>query len=149
VIRLEQERRYGVARDAAFEYVTDPRNWPAFWPDLAGIDDPEARWRRPGDTMRLRMRLAGRATDLVMVLDEYAPPSLVTYRTEQPGLPDARHERHFEPDGDGLRYRVAVSYDPRPGLHGLLDRTLVRWGIRRALRRTLDNLEHVLPPAGA
>jgi hypothetical protein len=57
---------------------------------------------------------------------------------------ESRHfpiARRFEPAGDGFVSRLVVSYRPRGGLTGLLDRTLVRRGIRRALRATLDNLD--------
>ena len=64
MIRLEESRRYPVSRESAFAYITDTRNWPSYWPDLLGIADPDhARWKHPGDEMRLRMRLNGRPVD--------------------------------------------------------------------------------------
>jgi Polyketide cyclase / dehydrase and lipid transport len=141
-IRLERARSYPSPRDRAFAYITDPRNRPDYWPDLVAVEDPgQSRWRDPGDTMRLRMRLLGRETTLLMTLDRLEPGSLVTYGSVQPGLPDARHERHFEPSAGGFTYRLVVTYAARPGPAGWLDRTVVRRGIDRALRRTLDNLD--------
>jgi hypothetical protein len=61
------------------------------------------------------------------------------------GLPDARHERHFAPTDGGFRYRLVVEYAPRPGVKGLYDRLLVRRGVDRALRRTIENLERAFP----
>jgi hypothetical protein len=55
-------------------------------------------------------------------------PNRVAYRTVQAGLPDADHERLFEPRNDGFRYRLTVSYRPRRGFAALLDRTVVRLG---------------------
>ncbi|HEX5993611.1 MAG TPA: SRPBCC family protein, partial [Jiangellales bacterium] len=130
---------YSVERQAAFEYVTDLRSWPDYWPNLLAVVDAN-EWGRPGGTARVRMRLAGRKVELRMILDDFRPPSLVRYVSIQPGLPDAEHERHFEPTGDGFRYRLVVRYRPRPGLAGVLDRTVIRWGIDRALRATLANL---------
>jgi hypothetical protein len=143
MIRLEESRRYPAQRDAAFAYITDPRNWPDYWPDLVAVADPaNARWRQPGDEMKLRMRLNGRPVDLHLTLGELVAPSLVRYRSVQSGLPDVAHERHFVADGgSGFEYRLVVSYEPRRGAAGVLDRTLVRYGMRRALRRTLDNLD--------
>jgi hypothetical protein len=149
-IELEAHRRYPTAPGAAFDYITDPHNWPEYWPDLVAVHDLErARWREPGDTMRLRMRLAGRETDLTMTLREFVAGSLVTYRSVQAGLPDVEHERHWTA-GDarnGFDYRLVVRYAPRPGLAGLLDRTVVRLATARALRKTLDNLEQRLGSA--
>jgi hypothetical protein len=76
-----------VPRKAAFSYVTDPANRPGCWPDLAAVAGT-ARGERPGDVMRLRAKLAGRAVDLTMTLREFVEPTLVTYRSVQAGLPD-------------------------------------------------------------
>ena len=76
-----------------------------------------------------------------MALARIDPYSAVEYTSVQRGLPDARHERHFE-DADGdLAYRIVVSYQPRPGWRSVFDRLLVRRGILRAARKTLANLD--------
>ena len=92
------------------------------------------------------MRLAGRVTELHMTLDELSRPALVRYHSTQQGVPDAAHERHFEPAAAGFNYRLVVTFAPRAGFAGLFDRTVVRYAASRALRRTLDNLEGRLPP---
>jgi hypothetical protein len=81
-----------------------------------------------------------------MTLRSFEPDRYVAYDSTQAGLPDARHGRHFEEVPDGFLYRLTVEYEPRPGLRGLADRTVVRRGIARALRRTTSNLETALPP---
>jgi uncharacterized protein YndB with AHSA1/START domain len=145
--RVEESRYFPVAREEAFDYITDPRNWNRYWPNVVAVPELEvAQWRQPGDTMRLRMRLAARIVDLHMTLDRIDRPSRVEYHTAQRGLPTAEHVRIFEPAGDGFVYRLGVSYRPRRGLTGVLDRTLVRRGIRRALRTTLDNLDRGFLP---
>jgi len=79
-----------------------------------------------------------------MTITAFEPNRLVTYTSTQPGLPDASHERHFEADGTGFTYRLVVEYEPRRGIAGLLDRTLLARGIRRAFRRTFEALEQEL-----
>jgi polyketide cyclase/dehydrase/lipid transport protein len=150
VVRIEASSTFSVEREAGFDYITDPTNWPQFWPDLVDIPDLDrAKWQEPGDTMRLRMRLAGRLTDLHMTLDQLDRPALVLYHTAQQGLPDATHERYFEPAAGGFTYRLVVSFTPRAGPAGLFDRTLFRYAAARALRRTIDNLAQELPVRGA
>ncbi|MCP9486301.1 MAG: SRPBCC family protein [Gaiellaceae bacterium MAG52_C11] len=145
-MRIEASRTLPVDREVGFDYITDPKNWPHFWPDLVDIPGlGRLSWQEPGDTMRLRMRLAGRAIDLDMTLEELRRPALVRYRTAQQGMPDTAHERYFEPAATGFEYRLVVSFMPRSGLAGLFDRTLLRYATARALRRTLDNLVRQLP----
>jgi Polyketide cyclase / dehydrase and lipid transport len=86
--RIETSNTFPVEREVGFQYITEPTNWPKFWPDLVDIPDLDrARWRDPGDSVRLRMRLAGRIADLRMTLDELSPPALVRYHTVQQGMP--------------------------------------------------------------
>jgi hypothetical protein len=150
VVRIEASRTFSVDQEAGFDYITDPANWPQFWPDLVDIPDlGRARWEQPGDTMRLRMRLAGRLTEVHMTLDQLERPALVLYHTVQNRMPDATHERHFEPAAEGFNYRLVVSFTPRAGPAGLFDRTLFRYAAARALRQALDNLAQQLPSPGA
>jgi uncharacterized protein YndB with AHSA1/START domain len=138
-VRIEVESRFGVSPHEGFGYITDPANWPEYWPDLVRIE-PGSRWREPGDRTRLVLRLLGRPVELEMTLRRLVPDRVVVYTSAQRGLPDAHHERHFADDGGGLGYRIVVTYEARAGWRGFLDRTLVRLAIERAARRTIANL---------
>ena len=139
-MRLELTRRFAVPLREGFDYIVEPGNWPAYWPGLIRVE-PGSRWREPGDRARVVMRLLGRAVELEMTLRVFDPYRLVAYDSVQRGLPDARHERGFADCGDGFEYRLAVEFEPRPGLRGGIDRLLVRRAIGRTLRRTLANLD--------
>jgi hypothetical protein len=93
-------------------------------------------------------RLLGRDRELAMTITTFEPNRLVAYTSTQPGLPDAYHERQFSFDGDGFVYGLVVEYEPRGGVAGLLDRILLRRGIRRAFERTFDALERELRIVG-
>jgi uncharacterized protein YndB with AHSA1/START domain len=141
--RIELGRRFDVPLRSGFDYITDPANWPEYWPGFVGLD-AGSRWREPGDRARLVLRLLGRPVELDMTLTRLEPYRLVEYTSLQRGLPPARHERHFVADGDGFRYRLVVELAPRPGMRGVLDRILVARATARALRQTLDNLQRRL-----
>ena len=143
MIRIEHERTFTTPVERGFSIITDVANWPSYWPGLLRVE-PESRWREPGDQARLILRLLGREVELAMTLREFVPNRLVAYDSVQAGLPNAYHERHFQPVDDGFAYRIVVEYEPRGGPRGLLDRTVVRRGIARAVRETLLNLERVL-----
>ena len=143
-MRAECEGDFDVPLDAGFAYITDPANWPDFWPDLVRIE-PGCRWIAPGDEAQLVTRLLGREVALRMRLLRFEPNRLVEYESTQDGLPPARHERRFDATNDGFRYRLVVDFEPRSGLLGVFDRILVRRGVERVLRRTVANLERALP----
>ena len=143
MIRIERERVFRVPVERGFSIITDVGNWPSYWPGLVRVE-PGSRWGTPGDRARLIVRLLGREVELAMTLREFVPNRRVTYDSIQAGLPGAHHERHFRPVDGGFAYRIVVEYEPRRGPRGLLDRTVVRRGIDRAVRATMVNLEHVL-----
>jgi uncharacterized protein YndB with AHSA1/START domain len=140
VVRLEASRRFDVPVERGFAFITDTANWSTFWPGYVRLEEG-SRWGASGDTTRLVTRLFGRERELAMTIKAFEPNRLVTYTSTQPGLPDAYHERHFGPDGDGFVYRLVVEYEPRGGVAGLFDRFLLERGIRRAFERTFVALE--------
>jgi hypothetical protein len=140
-IRVELAHRFAVGLRDGFDYITDLDNWHEYWPGFVRVE-PGSQWNAPRDKTRLVLRLLGRETEITMTLGRLEPYRLVEYESEQPGLPDARHERHFSDDGQGhLAYRAVVEYVPRDGPRGLFDRVLVRRAIKRALVTTLENLD--------
>ena len=143
VKRLEAAHRYDVPVERGFVFVTDTANWSKFWPGYVRLEDGSS-WGAVGDTARLTTRLLGRERELTMTITAFEPNRLVTYDSTQPGLPDASHERHFEPDGEGFVYRVVVAYEPRSGIAALFDRLLLEQGIRRAFQSTFAALEREL-----
>jgi Polyketide cyclase / dehydrase and lipid transport len=136
---IEARRRFPVSLEHGFDYITDLRNWPAYWPGLVRVD-PSSAWADPGDRARLTIRLLGREVDLELTLQRFERYRRVEYTSVQPGLPDARHARLFTAANGGFDYAIVVDYEPRSGLRGLLDRTVLRRGISRAVAQTLRNL---------
>jgi Polyketide cyclase / dehydrase and lipid transport len=149
MLRIEEAQVFPVSREVGFDYITDLRSWREYWPGFVGIrDESQAQWANPGNRVRLDLRLLGRTVTLNMDLEEFRRPAAVVYRTRQSGFPDAHHERHFDPVTDGFLYRIVVEYEPRKGLAGVFDRTLLQRAVRRTARQTIRNLSKALrPPA--
>jgi hypothetical protein len=141
--RVEAAHLFHVPVERGFAFVTDTRNWSKFWPGYVRLEQGSS-WGAAGETATLVTRLFGRERLLTMRITAFESNRLVTYTSTQPGLPDASHERHFEPDGEGFIYRLVVAYEPRGGIAGLFDRFLLAREIRRALRRTFAALEQEL-----
>ena len=139
-MRVELAHRYDVPVERGFAFITSTANWPTFWPGFVRLE-PGSEWSAAGDTARLVTRLLGRDRELAMTIKAFERNRLVTYTSTQPGLPDAYHERHFEPHGDGFVYRLVVEYEPRGGVGGVFDRLLLARGIRRAFESTFAALD--------
>jgi hypothetical protein len=145
-MRIESEHRYDVPVERGFAFVTDTENWPKFWPGYVRLE-PGSTWGAVGDTARLVTRILGRERTLTMNITRFEPNRLVTYTSTQPGLPDARHERHFVTEGTGFVYRLVVEVEPRRGPKGVLDRLVLPRGIRRAFASTFAALARELGSA--
>jgi uncharacterized protein YndB with AHSA1/START domain len=143
VTRVEVTHRYDVPVERGFAFITDTANWSKFWPGYVRLEEGSS-WGQVGDAARLTTRLLGRERELTMTITAFEPNRLVAYTTRQPGLPDASHERHFEPDGEGFVYRLVVEYEPRGGIAALFDRLLLERGIRRAFEATFTALKREL-----
>jgi hypothetical protein len=113
MIRVEIEHTFAVSVGEAFGYITDTGNWAEYWPDFVRVQDPaSARWTNPGDEITIVLKLLGRERAMHMKLKEFQTNALVTYVSNQRGLPDARHERYFKAVSGGVQYRVVVGYEP-------------------------------------
>ena len=139
-IRIDAERRLPVSLRDGFDYITNPVNWPEYWPRLVRIASAP-RWREPGDRARLVLHLLHRDVELDMTLERIEPYRLIQYTSRQRGLPVARHWRHFDEIDGELAYRIAVEYQPRSGWRSLFDELVVRRAVERSARETMINLE--------
>jgi hypothetical protein len=139
-VRIDVERRFAVPVREGFDYITDPVNWPAYWPRFVRLD-PASRWRDPGDRARLTLRMLARDVELEMTLARREPCRVVEYTSTQRGFPAARHWRHFDEADGGLAYRIVIELTPRAGWRGAFDRTLVRAVVARTARETMANLQ--------
>jgi hypothetical protein len=145
-MRIEREHRFPVPVETGFAFITDLANWPRYWPGLVRVE-PGSRWVSPGDETRVVVRLLGREVELRLTMRRFEVNVLVEYDSVQAGLPDAHHERHFDSANGSFDYRLVVEYEPRGGVKGIYDRVLVRRGVERAMRDTVENLKAALTPA--
>lgn len=95
-IRIEVEHRLPVSVHDGFDYITNPDNWPEYWPGLVRITSA-GRWREPGDRACLVLRMLRREVELEMKLVRFEPYRLVEYTSQQRGLPAARHLAPLRP----------------------------------------------------
>ena len=143
--RIEASHHFDVPVERGFAFITNTANWSTFWPGYIRLQEG-SHWGSRGDVSRLVTRFLGRERVLTMTTKAFEPNRLVVYSSEQDGLPDALHERHFTPDGTGFVYRLAVEYRPRPGIAGVFDRLLLPRAIQRAFQRTFAALVRELFP---
>jgi len=143
-VRIEVIHTFDVSVAEAFAYITDTKNWPEYWPGFVRIETAAAAsWSTAGDKTTVVITLLNRERALNMELESFRKDARVTYVSRQRGLPDVRHERHFEAARDGCRYRLIVEYEPRRGFAGLFDKIILRRSAEQALRKTVHNLDRI------
>mgnify|MGYP003293949523 CR=1 FL=1 len=55
-MRIERDHLFDVPLEAGFEYVTDPANWPSYWPGIVGVEpggqglDPLVGFAQPAES---------------------------------------------------------------------------------------------------
>ena len=113
------------------------KNWPEYWPDFIRIESPPAGgWSRPGDKVTVEIRLLHRARALNMELEEFQKDARVRYVSRQRGLPDVRHERHFDAASRAAHTAWSSNTSPTGA-----DRAL-RQAVRQTIHRTGDAQGH-------
>jgi hypothetical protein len=143
-VNIEVSHTFPVSVSEAFSYITDMKNWPKFWPDFVRIENPsEAKWSNPSDKVTVVIKLLNRERALNMELKEFQRDMRVTYVSRQQGLPDARHERHFKTVPEGFEFRLVVEYEHRRGFAGIFDRLLFKGSVKKALQKTVKNLDSI------
>jgi hypothetical protein len=144
MMRIEEHCTFPVSAEDAFDYITDLDNWPHYWPGFVRFEDRErSHWGIPGGMVTPVIQLLGREVPLHITLQEFERGRIVRYISQQPGLADAYHERHFSAVPEGCSYRAVVCSQPRWKWLGVYDRLLVRRAVKRTLHRTMANLQAV------
>lgn len=145
MIRINIRHAFPLSAEEAFGYITNLSNWPQYWPDFIRLEELGAiDWGSEGARVKVVIKLLGRETAMDIVLQRFVTNALVKYVSRQKGLPEIRHQRHFEDAPGGCEFRLVMEYEPRRGLKGLFDRTLLRLSIVKAIRKTLRNLDNNL-----
>ena len=134
-----------VPGDEAFEFVSEPANWPLFFGSMRSAERQEG-WGQVGGRAQVVTRFAGRVVTSEVELTGWDPPRSFRYIMRQRGLPDLDNDRVFEPAGTGTRLRSVTTVEARPGAMALVDRLYARVLLRkyhramarlpRAVRRT-------------
>ncbi|HUS23782.1 MAG TPA: SRPBCC family protein [Candidatus Binatia bacterium] len=156
MVTIEERHVFARPLQETFGYITDTRNWPEYWPSLRGFRGADGaltqvapRWNRPGDALTLVLHILNRDVAVTLTIREFEPDRHVKYVTSQPGLAEAFHERYFSAVPGGTEFHARVSYPPRRGWKGFVDRVLVKRAVRRTLTRAIANVETVFARAPA
>jgi hypothetical protein len=89
-VRIELTKNLPVALREGFDYITDVRNWPEYWPHFVEIPEGDAvRWREAGDRAAVVIETRGRPTELRMTLEEFVPTACSRRRMIRPVIHEA------------------------------------------------------------
>jgi uncharacterized protein YndB with AHSA1/START domain len=131
-----------VPPDRAFEFVSDPGNWPVFFHAVRSAE-ASSQWGRPGGRGHMVTAFLGRMVHSDLELTEWDPPRGFRYTARQRGRPDLDNRRVFAEVAGGTRLIGTTRIPARRGLHGAVDRLSLRV-LHRAYGEAMARLPHVL-----
>ncbi len=127
--------------DEAFAFVSEPSNWPAFFPSVRSVSK-EQGWEAVGGRASMASDFLGRTVAAELEMTVWDPPREFRYLMRQVGGPPLDNRRVFEPVPGGTRLRGSTEGTMRLGPRGLIDRVRVQ-----ALRRIYAEAMKRLPEA--
>ena len=130
-----------IPMDEAFEFASEPANWPLFFESMRSVERQEG-WGKVGGRAQVVTRFLGRVVTSELELTEWDPPRSFRYIIHQRGRPALDNNRMFEPAGTGTRLRFTTTAEARPGAMALVD-----WLYRRALLRMYRRAMARMPQA--
>ena len=117
--------RYGavlpISIDQAFDFVSNPANWPSFFQRMESAEAVEG-WGAVGGRPRWSHRIFGQDIGTDLVLLEWNRPHSFRYVGHNHGRADTDNSRVFEVVPGGTRLTGTTTAQPQPGLSGWLDR---------------------------
>lgn len=134
-------RSFPAPRKEAFEFLTEPRNWPRFYSNLTDVDGGSS-WSAAGDKATFGYSILGRRVEATATLEEFVYGELVRHTVQIPGLPEVHQEWVYDDDDGGFTVEVTMN-TPETGsfLGKAIDRLLIPRALNRDLDRTLENME--------
>ena len=138
-------RAFDVARKDAFEYLTTPANWPAFYSGLIEVVDANgAGFAKAGDQVGFKYSLLGRVVHGVATLEEIQYGESVRHTVAVPGLPDVHQEWQYLDRGEGCEVSVTMNSGEASTFMGrAIDRFVIPRTLSRDLERTLENISEM------
>lgn len=143
--QMTSTAEFPVERTAAFEFLTDPTNWPLFYSGLTGLvgDEPQSLARK-GDEVRFRYSVLGRSLEATAVAEEVVPGERLRHTVSVAGLPDVHQEWVYTDEPGGFALQVTMNTGPTDSFFGrAIDRFLVPRVLQRDLEKTLENMEQM------
>lgn len=124
--------------DEAFDFVSDPANWPSFIESMESAERLEG-WGTPGGRARMVTRVSGRRLTTELELVEWERPTRFRYIGHNESRADMDNSRVFEAVPEGTRLTGTTTAHARPGLAMLVD-LVAAVALRRMLHRAMKEL---------
>lgn len=124
--------------DDAFDFVSNPANWPTFFSSCTSAEALDG-WGAEGGRAKMTSAVFGRELTSEVVLLEWDRPRRFRYVMHTSGRADTDNVRVFVAVPGGTRFTGTTVARPRPGLNGVVD-ALTMLGLRRILVRGMREL---------
>src|SRR5689334_12359560 len=131
MVRIDVFHTFPVSASEGFAYLLNIDNWGQFWAGFVRVENQTSTtFDRPGVVVRMKLGI----DTIDMFVQEVQKDAFLQYKTRQRLAPVMLHERYYKDVPGGFEYRVIITYEPRKGIFGLLDRTVVKRSLLKGTR---------------
>jgi uncharacterized membrane protein len=142
MVRIERNILINAPVESVFEYHSDPRNSPEYWPSFIEVKDIE-ELPNGGKKYSWVYKMAGIRLNGTTTTTEFEKNQLITTKSE--GGIDSTFSYTYKSEGDGTRLSMMVDYSvPVPVLGKLAESFILKMNEREAdtvLANLKDRLE--------
>lgn len=142
-VRIETEIEIARPAREVFDYVTTPAHWHTWHPATVEVRDVPQRPLGTGETMLERIRVAGRRTEALWIVEACVPAQRWQIATDAPEG-RARIVYRLAPTAAGCWFHRTLDFRSKNPFWRALDATLIRGVLVRQSARALANLKRVL-----
>ena len=138
--QVTNRAEFPVDRRTAFDYLTDPTNWPSFYSNLTEVAVGQT-FAEQGDVVTFRYSILGRPVTASAVLHEVVTGERIRTTVSTPGLPDVHQDWRYSDTSDGFAIEVTMNTDGATSFLGkVIDRYVIPKALQRDVEKTLENM---------
>ena len=139
--QITNRAEFPVDRQTAFDFLTEPRNWPRFYSNLTALVGDDQAFAARGDVVTFRYSILGRPVTASAVLHDVVPGKRIRTTVSTPGLPDVHQDWRYADTAEGFAIEVTMNTEGATSFLGrVVDRYVIPKALQHDVEKTLENM---------